>query len=253
MFFEQENIVFELLDVLFLEQTCTKIHNTGRNFDALSFRLEADTVIQMPRQQISLTSGSLAFFPSNVSYTRSSVKDRLIVIHFKSFNYHSNQIEHLYPEEPEKYRDLFLQILHTWEQKDTAYKNECAALFSRLLAELYRDYKPTCQNQKIQKSLVYMERNYLRKDFSLTAAAAESAMSDTYFRKLFKAEFGVSPKRYVIERRMDYAKALLLTGDLTVEEVADMCGYRDEKHFSVEFRKITGFPPSRYRYNFNKH
>lgn len=252
MFFEQENIVFELLDVLVLDQTCTKIHNTGRNFDAISFRMEADTLIQTSRQQISLTSGCLAYVPSNVSYTRSTEKDRLIVIHFKSFNYHSDQIEHIYPEETEKYRQLFLQILHVWEQKDTAYKNESAALFSRLLAELYRDYKPSCQNQKIQKSVFYMERNYLHKDFSLTAAAAESAMSDTYFRKLFQSEFGVSPKRYVIGRRMDYAKALLLTGDLTVEEVAAKCGYHDAKHFSVEFRKNTGTPPSRYCYNYNK-
>lgn len=252
MFFEQENIVFELLDVLYLEQTCTKIHNTGRNFEALSFRIEADTMLQTSQQQLSLTDDAIAYFPSNVSYTRSSAKDRLIVIHFKSFNYRSDRIEYIYPEDAAKYKNLFRQILLVWKQKETAYKNECAALFSKILAELYKDNKPMYKNRKIWKSLAYMERNCLRKDFSLAAAAAESAVSDTYFRKLFKAEFGLSPKHYVIERRIEYAKALILSGDLTIEEIAGMCGYHDAKHFSVEFRKNTGTPPSRYCYNYNK-
>ena len=252
MFFEHENIVFELLDVLYLEQASAKLHNTGRNFDAISFRFEADTVIQTPRQQIYLTDGSVCYVPSNISYVRNSAKDRMIVIHFKSFNCRSKQIEFFYPEDGEKYGDLFREILSCWEKKDTAYKNESAALFCRILAELYKDHRPVYKNQKIQKSLSYMERNCLHKDFSLTAAAAESAVSDTYFRKLFREEFGVSPKRYVIERRMEYAKGLVLSGDLTVEEIATMCGYRDEKHFSVEFRKATGVPPSRFRYNYHR-
>ena len=99
---------------------------------------------------------------------------------------------------------------------------------------------------------MYIEKNYLRNDFSLSDAAAKSFMSETYFRKLFKQEFGTSPKHYVISRRIEYAKALIITGYFSIEKIAGMCGYNDEKHFSTEFKKITGVSPSKYNYNFSQ-
>lgn len=46
MIFAQEYVAFELLDVLYLDQSDVRVYNTNRNFDALSFRLEADTELE---------------------------------------------------------------------------------------------------------------------------------------------------------------------------------------------------------------
>ncbi len=252
MFFEQDHIVFELLEVLYLDQACSKSCNANRNFDALSFRYKADTTLNTYKQQMEVADNSICYVPSNVSYTRKSKKDQLVVIHFKAFNYHSERIEAFTPEHPEKYRKLFTAIVECWNKKEASYKHECSALFSKILSEMYRDNQPAHKNKKIGESILYIEKNCLRSDFSLAVAAAKSFVSEPYFRRVFKEEFKMSPKQYVIERRIEYAKALRIAGYFSIQEIAELCGYHDQKHFSSAFKKITGVSPSKYRYNFSE-
>ncbi len=250
MIFEQEHIIFEILDVFHFDQSFTKRTASNRNFDAVSFRYKANTIIETSKQQIELNDNSICYFPSNVPYTRISQNDKLIVIHFKSFNYHSNHIEYFLPSKPEKYRILFEQILSTWDSKDISYKHDSAAILNKIFAEFCKDNFSVCKEDKIADSVLYIKKNYLQQDFSLSVAAGKSLMSEQYFRKLFKKEFGISPKKYVIENRIKRAQALILTNHYTVSEIAELCGYTDYNYFSTEFKKATGVSPSQYSYNF---
>lgn len=253
MIFEQETLSFIILDVFYLDLSNTKMQVSNRNFDALSLRLEADTVIESKGRQTALSDGSVCYFPSDVNYTRISGKDRLIVVHFKALDYHSDKIESIIPEKIEEYTELFEKILSLWNKKDIAYKHECSSVLSLIFAKLYKDnLPPQDHTSKIYPSVNYIDANYLKKDFSLTDAAKASMISETYFRKLFKAEFGISPKKHIINRRIRHAASLIITGYFSLQEIADMCGYEDYKHFSVEFKKNTGVSPSKYTYNYKE-
>ena len=253
MFFDQEAICFQILDVLYFDQTNIKKYNFERNFDALSFRYEADTVIEYKNNHVEFKNNSIGFFPANVDYTRISKRDKMIVIHFKVFNYHSNEIECFLPDDYEKYRVLFEKISECWNKKNTAFKHEAASFLNLVFAEFYKDNKKTYEpNSKINKSIKYIENNCLKKDFSLQKAAEKSYISDTYFRKIFKREFGISPKQYVINRRIKYAASLIIAGYYTLQDISEMCGYNDYKHFSVEFKKVIGESPSKYKYKFEE-
>lgn len=253
MIFEQETIGFQILDVLSFDQGCTKKYNFKRNFDALSLRYEADTIIEYKGKQLEFTNNSIGFFPSDVDYTRITNKDKMIVVHFKAFNYHTNHIESFLPTDYMKYRFLFEKILDCWNKKNISYKHEAASLLNLIFSELYKDNKKAYEyDSKINLSIKYIEDNYFKKDFSLQIAAEKSYISDTYFRKLFKQEFGISPKQYVINRRIKYAASLIIAGYYSLQEIAELCGYSDYKHFSVEFKKVTGVSPSRYIYKFEE-
>ena len=107
-----------------------------------------------------------------------------------------------------------------------------------------------CKEDRIKESVLYIKKNYLQQDFSLSVAASKSFMSEQYFRKLFKEEFGISPKKYVIGNRIKRAQALILTNHYTISEISALCGYTDYNHFSTEFKRITGTSPSKYYYNY---
>lgn len=249
MIFEQDSIVFQILNVLLLEQGCTNTNNTNRNFDALSYRLEADTVIEANNTEIELTNNCICYIPSDVNYMRTTKKEKMIIVHFKVFNYNSNEIECFHPSNCEKYIDLFNKILRCWEEKKTSYKYEATSLLNQIFAEFYQDNRPNDRNKsKIHASVQYIKQNCLKKDFSLQDAEKKSLLSGTYFRKIFKKEFHVSPKQYVINRRMKHATSLIIAGYHTLQEVAELCGYNDYKHFSVEFKKVIGVSPSKYKY-----
>jgi len=251
LIFENEDLAFLVLDVLYLDQGNIKTYNHGRNFDALSFRYKADVTIEYQNKQIELVDNSICFFPAVVNYTRIAKEDKLIVIHFKTFNYLSNEIEEFHPTKPQKYRALFEEMLNCWNAKGISYKHETASILNRIFAELYKDNKKA-QNStsKIYRSIQYIEENCYKKEFSLLDAVKKSYISETYFRKIFEKEYGISPKKYVIKRRIKYATSLIISGYYTLQEVSELCGYNDYKHFSVEFKKVIGVSPSKYTYNY---
>ena len=69
-------------------------------------------------------------------------------------------------------------------------------------------------------------------------------VSDTYFRKIFIAKFGTSPKNYIIEERVLHAKSIIDSGDFTtVKELALAVGYKDALYFGKIFKKHFGMSP----------
>ena len=71
-------------------------------------------------------------------------------------------------------------------------------------------------------------------------------ISYEYFRRLFENFYGISPVKYVNNLKITRAKELIESGMYSVTEAAFASGYTDMSHFSREFKKSTGFAPSRY-------
>jgi AraC-like DNA-binding protein len=63
--------------------------------------------------------------------------------------------------------------------------------------------------------------------------------------RCFTREFGLPPHRYVIGRRVDAARRLLLAGE-PASRVATTVGFHDQAHLSRHFRAVLGVPPGRY-------
>lgn len=95
----------------------------------------------------------------------------------------------------------------------------------------------------VQRQIVANVRNPA---FQIADAFAAVPMSRDHLRRLFKDHFGASPIRYLIDLRMERAKALLQIG-YNVKEVADRVGLPDQYYFSRLFKKTQGISPSEYK------
>ncbi len=103
--------------------------------------------------------------------------------------------------------------------------------------------------QPIQEAII---NNYTDCDFSLDSAYDSIPYSREYIRKIFIKEHGVSPLMYLMEKRIDCAKQLLIRrnnddSDYTIKEIAEMSGFSDPLYFSRYFKKITGVSPKEYK------
>jgi AraC-like DNA-binding protein len=58
---------------------------------------------------------------------------------------------------------------------------------------------------------------------------------------------GKTPHQYLVERRVEVAKSILLRDDVPLAEVAYRLGFADQSHFTRHFRRITGASPGRLR------
>jgi AraC family transcriptional regulator len=86
--------------------------------------------------------------------------------------------------------------------------------------------------------------DHLADDLSLAKLAALAHLSPYHFTRLFKQTTGQSVHQYVIERRIEAARLLLLAGHLTVAEVAVLVGFYDQSHLARHFKRHVGAPPS---------
>jgi len=85
----------------------------------------------------------------------------------------------------------------------------------------------------------------------LVSAAADLAnLSTRTFSRRFERATGLSPRRFVADKRMERARDLLARTRLTIEEVATRVGYADRSTFSKSFQQRTGISPAMYRRRF---
>lgn len=84
-------------------------------------------------------------------------------------------------------------------------------------------------------------------DLKLDELAAECGLSPSHFARAFSASTGVPPYRWLLQRRIECAKSLILGGDISLAEVAVACGFADQSHFTRAFSTLVGLPPARWR------
>ncbi|RON86632.1 AraC family transcriptional regulator [Pseudomonas chlororaphis] len=82
---------------------------------------------------------------------------------------------------------------------------------------------------------------------SLTELARIAGMPVDTFARHFKAETGMAPYAYVIERRVRRAENLLRAGNMPISAMALELGFSSQSHFTSTFRRITGTTPNSYR------
>lgn len=253
MFFEKEFLLFNIIDVIELKQQDVNIFNHGRNYSALSFRLHSDAMLKTSKNQFNMCDNCIAYVPSNVEYHRTANMDEMIVIHFEMMNYHTDTIEFFTAKNPDTFIKLFKELLYCWNTKELSYKYNCTAILCEIFAKCHRqNFKLVPNQSKIASSAEYLQKHYTDSNLSIKELAEKSFMSEVYFRKLFKEEFGTSPQKYIINLRIQHAIGLISTGYFSLQEVAARSGYNDYKYFSTEFKKVIGVSPSNYLYNFHK-
>ena len=98
----------------------------------------------------------------------------------------------------------------------------------------------------LERVMEYIEAN-LGGALTLADIAAATNLSPYHFARLFKATTGRPPHQYVIERRIDLARSLLLETELPIGEVALRSGFSDQSHLGRHLRRRFGVTPRMLR------
>ena len=99
---------------------------------------------------------------------------------------------------------------------------------------------------RIDRALRFLEKN-LSRHLVPSDLAEAAGMSTSHFNRLFRRWTGLPPGEYILRRRVEEARKLLGNVDLSIKEIAALCGFDDPYHFSRAFRRIDGLPPTHFR------
>lgn len=100
-------------------------------------------------------------------------------------------------------------------------------------------------NRYVENAVCYIETNF-GMDINVTQIAKTVGLSRNYLCVLFGRHMGISPVKYLMNYRIEQSRKMLAQ-KLTVTETALNCGFNSPANFSVQFKKITGMSPVKYR------
>lgn len=89
--------------------------------------------------------------------------------------------------------------------------------------------------------------NFNNENFSVSTIHEELYVSDTYLRKIFKRETGMTMHAFLVNRRLSKAADMLRNNDYAICDLCYAVGYSDEVHFIRAFKKKYGVPPKQFR------
>ena len=146
--------------------------------------------------------------------------------------------------------ELILSELHN---KHFAYDFIIDCHMTELFVSLCRQHETRLNttSQTLEHSVAYIDE-YFMTSISISELAATCNYSEGHYRLLFKKLTGLSPKEYILEKRISYAKKQLRETKYTIEQICFNCGFEYYSHFMSVFRLKTGSTPSNYRNSLNK-
>lgn len=151
---------------------------------------------------------------------------------------------------------LIRQILWEAAYAESSFKQDnIDALFTVLVnhlksAFLFKENTEKTSPYRAQLQLLKLEiGNSLDHPHSIKEHAKKIGVSESYFQHLYTDYFGISFQQDLIKMRIDRAKYTLVTTDLSIEQIAILCGYASEVHFYRQFKAVTGITPAKYRAN----
>lgn len=107
-----------------------------------------------------------------------------------------------------------------------------------------------CYSNQEQIDIVIETRKYIDKNFdekiSLDLLSHVQSVSKYHLLRLYKRYYGQTPKQYLIEKRIEKAKAFLIEG----RSISDTCfsvGFESPSSFSLLFKKKIGLSPSEFQ------
>ncbi|MGV0811190.1 AraC family transcriptional regulator [Mycolicibacterium boenickei] len=100
-----------------------------------------------------------------------------------------------------------------------------------------------------RSALVEYLEDGLESEITLETLAELADMSVGRFIKAFAAAFHTTPHQYLLDRRIDRAKVMLMTTSQTITEISAAVGFTTPNHFATAFRRRVGVTPSGYRQN----
>lgn len=147
-----------------------------------------------------------------------------------------NTIDGVYGEEFRPYEEL-----HSIENEEERVKK---------LLFYYEWWIDTACEKKIshsqviaEKARLYIQAHYMDGSLNVSDISKELYINQSYLRKMFKDEMGMTLLEFLTKYRMHVAKQLILKGEYNLSQIAEMVGYNDVSYFSKCFKKYYHVSP----------
>lgn len=151
--------------------------------------------------------------------------------------------------------DAFIEIHDEFNSNDQYSKSMANAKASQFVITLLRNFDDgfTITNDiKINKQIDYIKNfidNNYSEDIKLENLSRMAYMNKFHLISEFKQSYRVTPIEYLILKRIEVTKNLLISTNHSMEEISSIVGFNSQSYFNQVFKKKVGITPSQFRKN----
>lgn len=238
------------ISIIQIEEACV-LKLDGSEYQAL-----VDDVIITKGKQSYSSDAPLLIYHLNEDFFdnlfESQISDCLIF--FDMLHTSKDKKDHLYFSHIDSETQSLLQTLRSEANQDDIYHEKVIRLLLvGIFSYLDRSRHTTLiiprstmlKDHVFGKVLKYMGDHY--RDITLESCAKQFGYHPDYFSYRFKKITGESFSKKLLSIKMEEAMHLLITSELTIQQISEASGYQDRSHFSRNFHTYTGMSPKQYR------
>lgn len=121
-------------------------------------------------------------------------------------------------------------------------------LSASLLVRLYAERKESeAEDDICEMVIAYIGEHYMEEQLSLTILGKEFGISSKHLSRVFREKYEFSVLDYIANIRISKSKVLLKDTDMTIQKIAENCGFVNSNSFIRTFKKQEGITPGKYR------
>lgn len=225
--------------------------NTGRSYHGFVFKLSGASRYEFQSGIIDLKEGEMLYIPKGTTYTVRRISESDSKFVSLCFDAVINNAEpRLYPMN--NFSDINYicsNLVRLWLFRSRSDEYKCISFFYDILSKICEidkaAYRSSQQYKMIQPAVEYLKAHIFDSSLKTRELHELCGISGPYFRKIFASQFGTSPQKYIINKRLTQAKMILDNGDYhSISDVAFSVGYEDALYFSRTFKDKYGVAPS---------
>lgn len=240
-------VVTQICEAITIPSPKGEVYKTDcRPHYGISFCLEGKITYTQNGEQYISDRNHAIILPKGQKYSlHRDEKGEFAVINFECINFSTDRFIVIPINNADTLMKDFEQIKNLFLFKKNRAK--IMSLFYSIIHKIASENEVT--SSVLKPAIKYLETNLSSPLLSNEVLARECNISEVYFRKLFIKNYGISPRQYIINTRIEKAKQLLADGILKINEVAEQCGFTNPYHFCRLFKERTGMTCTEYMRN----
>lgn len=153
----------------------------------------------------------------------------------------------VYSDDAQLIFSKFEQIRYEYAERFSGYNDMIKCLTNEILILHARQKKQSTYSlDEIDRIRKVIDMNF-NQNLNIESLLLESGYSYDHLRHAFKKKIGVSPKHYLMQKRIHHSKHFLLHSSMCISEIAQSCGFCTSSQFANIFKSHEGITPKQYR------
>lgn len=228
-------------------KTGDKSYMVSRPWHGIAFSLGGELVYICNNVKIPLKSNNIVYLPKESTYDIRCINGG----NFAVINFQAEQdiaVQNFKTTEAtaiEIIRRVFFVMNKVFLRGFVQHRAEILSYAYKIFS-LIADYELQSVSPILSRALEYIDQNLHNPQLSNSSIAKLLHISEVYLRKLFANTLSVSVKKYIVDKRIEKAKALMLESTLSITDISQLCGYSNVYYFSHSFKEKVGLTPTEY-------